>query len=137
MSRLIKNKKGIAALLVVLIITTSALIMAYNASWLGLGEIDLSYTSQKGGSALALAEACTEEALRRIKKDSSFGVGEGDITLPIGANSCIINISQNLNERIIITTGLVDDFEKKLETSVNLLGGDNKIALNYWREISN
>lgn len=136
MNKLIKNKKGIAALIVVLIITASALIMAYNASWLGLGEIDLSYSSQKGGEALSLSEACVEEALLRMKNDSNFGLGEGNITLSIGTNSCIINISSNLNERVILATGIVEQFSKKVEASVNITSPNNELSLNYWREIS-
>ncbi len=137
MNNLIKNKQGIAALLVVLIITASALIMAYNVSWLGLGEIDLSYTAQKGAEALSVSEACAEEALQRIKRDSDFGLGEGDITLSVGSNYCIINISQNGNERLITATGFVDEFEKKLEVSVDINSENNNLILNYWQEISN
>ena len=135
MKNIIENQKGIAALLVVVILTASTLIMAYNASLFGLGEIELGFTSQKGGEALALAEACMEESMRRIKIDSEYGVGAGDINLLIGANSCIINISKNLNDRTVVTTGTVDRFNKKIETIISLSGASNDIiTINSWEE---
>lgn len=135
MKNIINNQKGVAALLVVIILTASTLIMAYNASLFGLGEIELGFTSQKGGEALALSEACMEESLRRIKIDSEYGVEAGDIDLIIGANSCIINISKNLNDRTVLTTGTVDRFNKKIEVGLTLSGANSDIiTINNWQE---
>jgi len=135
MKNIIENQKGIAALLIVIILTASTLIMAYNASLFGLGEIELGFTSQKGGEALALAEACMEESMRRIKIDSEFGVGAGDINLLFGTNSCIINISKNLNDRTIITSGKVGRFNKKIQTIITLSGVNSDIiTINAWEE---
>ena len=138
MKRNIYNQDGLAALMVVIIVSAATLIMAYNTSLLGLGESEMGFASQKGGEALAVAEACSEEVLRRIKIDSEYGVGVSDIELLIGDNSCIININKNLNNRTIAILGTAGKFKQKIEIGITLSGPENeKITLNYWQEKNN
>jgi len=129
------NQNGFAMLMVVVIIAASMLIMAYNASLFGMGESDLGFTNQKGGEALAVAEACNDEVLRRIRIDNNYGVGAGNINLSIGSNSCIINISANSSNRTIVITGTAGQFNKKIQTDITISGTNSDIiTVNRWQE---
>ena len=135
---LLKNQKGLAALLVVIIIAASVLVMAYSISTLGLGESELGFVSQKGDEALAVAESCGEEVLRRLRLDNEYKVNSGDFQLPISANYCIINITKNLNQRTILISGVADNFYRKIELIVNISGANNDIInLASWQEKEN
>ncbi len=126
---LIYNQEGVAALLIIVIISVATLIMAYNASLLGLGELEAGYSFQKGGQALAIAEACGEETLRRFKLDTNHTGG----TLNLNGGSCIINITSNSNNRIIDILSEIENYYKKIEIDIDLNG--NSIIINNWREI--
>src|SRR3989338_4977442 len=84
------HSKGFSALLTVLIIGVVALAMAYSSSMLGLGELDLGYTAQKGGEAFSAADGCLEEAMRRLRLDAGY---TGSLVLQVGSNSCTITVN--------------------------------------------
>ena len=132
------DKRGVAALLIVVIVGAATLIMAYSASILGLGELDVGYVSQKGGEAFSVADACTEETLRRIFLDNNYGVGAGNINLSVDNGSCIINVVDlGSNQRRITTTGTVtvenDTYNKSIQTEITISSG--VIAVDSWEEI--
>jgi len=124
-----KDNRGIAALMIVVVIGSATLILALSASFLGLGELDMGFTAQKGGEASALSDGCMEEALRQIQLDSNYS-GE---TLNLEGNSCIIGVQSNGNNRIIIVSAFIDDYSKKIEVNLTLDG--NIITLNSWQEL--
>ena len=128
----INDNKGIAALLTIIIIGAAALLLAFNASLLGLGELDQGYTSQKGGQAESVAEGCLEETLRRIRLDTNYGVGAGSIGLSIGEDSCILTVTDLGGARRITVTGTSDSYNSKLEAELSLSG--NVITLTSWEE---
>ena len=119
---------GIAALLTIVIIGAASLIMAYSASILSLGDLELGFDSQKGSQAFALADGCMEEAMRRLEIDDLYVGG----TLSIGDNSCIIVISSSGSDRTILVTSEVDIYHKKIEAQVTLSSGE--LVLNSWEE---
>lgn len=125
------NQQGVAALLTIVIISAAVLIMAFTASLLGLGELDLGFTSQKGGEALSAADSCIEEALRRLRLDSNYSGG----TLNVGNGSCIINITANGNDRTITAESTIGDYHKKIQAEATLSGSDT--AINSWQELDN
>ncbi len=122
------NQRGMAALLTIVIISAATLIMAFNASLLGLGELDLGYTAQKGSQALSVADSCVEEALRRLRLNSSYSGG----TLSSGNGSCTVNVEASGSNRTITTTSTVDEFHKKIQVTATLAGSNTTI--NTWQE---
>jgi hypothetical protein len=124
---------GFAALLTIVIVSAAVLIMAYNASLLGLGELDLGYTSQKGGETLSIAEGCLEETLRQIRLDTNYGIGAGTINLTVSNGSCTITVADlGSDQRRVTITGTNDIYNKKIEATLTLTG--NVIAINSWIE---
>ncbi len=131
--KLIDCQKGVAALFIVVIITAAGLIIALSAALLGLGELDLGYTSQKGGEAFAVADGCVEETLRRIWLDNNYGIGAGAINLSVSNGSCIINVEDfGSNQRRITATGTVSNYNKKIEAEIDFSG--NVMNINSWIE---
>ena len=123
------KEKGAAALLTIVIIAAAVLIMVYNASLLGLGELDLGYTSQKGGEAQSIADGCIEEALRRIRLDANYS---GD-SLNLGAGSCIMTVSTSDNISTITVTANIDsEYYKKIEVVADL--NESPIVITSWKE---
>ena len=132
----INKQKGGAILLIVIIIAVSTLIMAYSSSFLGLGELDLGYTSQKGAEAFSIADGCIEETLHRIRLNTNYGIGAGTINLSVGNGSCAVDIMDiGGDQRRITTSGTIDDYTKRIETELILNG--NIITVTSWAEKSN
>ena len=131
MNQQIKNQNGIAAILTIVIVGAAALLMAYSASFLGLGDLEIGYDAQQAGEALAIADGCAEEALRRLKLDANYA-GE---TLNLGDGSCIITVLSSGNNRIVTATSALGNYHKTVEVDVDVLAGE--ITFNSWQEKSN
>lgn len=126
--KLVKDRRGIAALIVVAIIGASALIMAFSASWFGIVDLDTGYVAKKGEETGALADGCMENAMQRIRFDVNY-TGE---TLNIGAGSCIISVSANGNNRTIVVNATSGIYSQGLTVDLALSG--NVITINSWQE---
>jgi hypothetical protein len=132
MNNSIQNQQGAVMLLVVLLLSSAFLIMSVTASRLGLGDLLFGHTSQKGQSALHIADGCVEEVLERIRKNLAFGIGVGEFTLLLSDASCTINIVKNGNGRTVTVLASVEDFYKKIKVEISVVSGN--VALLSWRE---
>ena len=124
-----KDNQGMAALIIVLVIGATALILALSSSFLGLGELDMGFTSQKGGEVASLADGCMEEALHQIQLVANYS-GE---TLNLAENSCIIDVQTDGGSRIITVTAVMDDYSEKIEANVTV--NDGVIVINSWQKL--
>lgn len=131
MKKKFQNKTGFSAIITIVILSIAGLIMAYSAVLLGLGELEMGYDFGRGGEAMAIADGCMEEALRRIRVDDTYSGG----LLNLGNGSCVINVSGSGSNRIVIVKGTVDNYNKKIEADLSL-GGGGKIIINSWKELS-
>ena len=126
------RQRGIAALLIIIVISATALIMAYGAALLGLGELELGYTSQRGEEAFSVADGCMEETLRRIRLDTNYGVGAGTTTLTVSNGSCAIVVELSGSNGTTTVTGTSGDYNKKIQATYTLSG--NVITIDSWEE---
>ncbi len=126
--KLLSDTRGIAALLIVIIISAAALIMAFSASMLGIGDADMGFTAQKGNQALALATGCAEEALRRLQMNDTWP----GTTLSLTDGSCIINVSSSGNNRTLTVLAGVDNFNKKI--MVTAIVSSSLVTISSWQE---
>jgi hypothetical protein len=124
------DRRGMAALLVVVIIGAALLIMAYSAIYLGLGELEMGYDSQRGDEAMSVADGCMEEALHRLEKDN--GYSGGTITLDNG--TCTMAVSGAAGSRTIIVTATADEYTKKIQADVTISG--YLITVESWQELT-
>ncbi len=127
-----KEYPGAAAILTVIIISASVLIMAYSASILGFGDLELSYVSDKANEALILVDGCVEETFRRVLIDNTYIAT--DESLAVGDNYCIINVSGGSGNKNITISGFVDDYSKKVQVQISI--STNVITVNSWDEVS-
>lgn len=127
------SQRGVIALLTIAIVGAATLLMAYSASILGLGELDLGYTSQRGSEAFSVADGCTEETMRRMRIDTSYGVGAGSINISVSNGSCIIDVEDlGAGQRKITVLGASGNYNKKITTILTLSG--NVITIDSWSE---
>jgi hypothetical protein len=134
------NKKhkqsGFAALFVIAVIGAAGLLMAYTASILGLGELEMGYAAQKGSEAFFIADGCMEETYRRIRLNTNYGVGAGTINLTVPNGSCAIDVTDlGGNQRRIDILGTTGDYNRTIRSEITLTG--NVITVDLWEELSN
>lgn len=123
-----KDKRGIAALIVVAIIGAVALIMAFSASWFGIVDLDTGYLAKKGQEVSVMADGCMDNALQRLKLDVNYS-GE---TLSVNGGSCIISVAVIGNGRTITVDASSGNYNQGLIVDITLSG--NIIAINSWQE---
>jgi uncharacterized protein YdiU (UPF0061 family) len=125
------NKRpGIALMIVIVIIGTAALIIALNASLLGLGELQFGYTSQQGSETLSLADGCVEETFRRLQLDRAYPGG----SLTVDGGSCLIDIFVCGLNRIITVQSVIGAYHKSIRMDVDI-SSNNEILVTSWEEI--
>jgi hypothetical protein len=126
------SRQGFAALLTIVVVSAAVLIMAYSASLLGLGELDLGHTSQKGDEASAIADGCMDESFRRLRLNIGY-LGE---TVMTSNGSCIISVvASGGNRTITVTASTTDNHYKKIEANVTLSADVLPvITVNSWEE---
>jgi len=131
----LQTNEGLAALFTVIVVAAATLIMAFNSSLLGLGELDMGYTSQKGSEIFSMADGCIEESFRRLRLDNTYTGG----SVIIGDSSCIIGVVPAGNDRTItVTASTTAGHYKKLEAGITLSTDSLPvITLNSWEEKDN
>ena len=131
----LQSQDGIVALLTIVIIATASLLVAYSASIMGLGELELGYYSQQGAEAFSVADGCMEEGLRRFRFDSGYSGG----SLNLGDGSCIISVAGVGSTRIFTVTGTVGQYNKKIEANLSFTESVTTgvvITITSWQELS-
>ena len=124
-------KPGIAMLMLVIIIGAAALVMAYTASFISLGDISMGYDAHRGAEAFSTADGCMEESLLRLRKDSTYTGG----TLSFASSSCIIGVSGGGASRTIIATSTSDNYNSVLNGVIGI--NSNIITVTSWQEKEN
>lgn len=126
------NQKGFMALTSILIISAISLGIAVSISLLGVGESKSSLALKKGQEALTIAQACGEESLFRLKKDSTYTSG----SLNVGNGTCNISVTGSGADRTVDVIAHISDlslYEKKIRLVVKLSG--TAVNLISWQEI--
>lgn len=127
----IKNQKGATALVLVVIIGAAGLFMARNTSFLVIDDLRIRSLHDANNQALALAEGCAEEVLRRVRLDDDFSAS--GTVLEYGDGKCEINLEKDGDSRSLIAITTVAGSRKKIQ--VDFIVEDGGIALESWREI--
>lgn len=109
-----------------LAITTSVLLLSTSAARTGLS---LKHSSE----ALALAQACAEHALLRLRNDSGYG---GNEIHALGNGTCeILKVGGTGNEnRTICTEGVRGDTARRMEILIARLLPS--VAISSWQEVT-
>lgn len=130
--KLINSQSGLAALLLVVIIGAVGLIAVRTAAKQGLKEIDLAFIGSQGHEALAIANACAEEILRRWQIDSNYSADNK--TIVIGGGECLYSAVINGQERIVSIKASKGNYYKRIQLAATQ--EDDYISLDTWQEVS-
>lgn len=129
-----KQVRGVAMLLVVVVISSATLIMSLGSALLGIGEADSGYTYTKGGEAFSIADGCMEEALERMRVNNAYAGG----SVPATNGSCTISISGSGVNRTITSFGsTIDSYNKKIQATITLIPASRSLVVNTWQEVTN
>ncbi len=123
---------GFAALISILVVSAVALAISMSISLLAIGEARSSLDFKKSQEALKIAEGCSEEALLRLKNNSSY-TGTGAVALIVGNGECSISVSPSGVDKVINVTAQVSEpstYIKRLRVTVRTLGNSINI-LNF------
>ncbi len=91
MNTLQHKQPGIAALMVVVLIGSAALVMGLASSARGLNTLELSVLQSRTEQSRLQIESCVEESLLQLYRNANWSGG----TLLIGEISCTIAVSGN------------------------------------------
>lgn len=127
--RSMNNTDGAVLIITVVVLGVAALIMALNATLLGIGSLDLGYTSQQHSETVSLADACVEEALYRLRNNNSFS----GATLSLGSGQCILSVTPSGLNRTIHVTATIDTITAVVVVE-SILGADTSITVTSWQE---
>ena len=134
MQKRTSSQSGAAALLTVLIVTAAGILLATNAAFLGLGEVDNAFVSGQAGETLSLADGCVDETMRRMRLDPNYGVGAGTMTLTMTDGSCDIDVvNTGGGARTITVSATHNAYHKNIEARVTIVG--TSVTLDAWLEI--
>lgn len=125
-----RRQSGVAALLVIVILSAAVLVIAQSAAFIGIGELSHGYIDKTGSEARALAEGCAEEALLRLRRDAGYAVT--DHALPTSRGSCTITVSADGSERTIVARGALRGFHRELTIILDVATGVPVIV--SWRD---
>lgn len=124
-------QRGIAALVTVVIIGASVLFMATGAAFLGFWEADSSFIENEGKRALAVAEACLEDTLVRLRRDPNYN---GGAPPTFSSGSCSASVAGGGSIRLVDAVGYVGKHRKLIRADITL--GGVTVTITGWTEFS-
>ena len=121
--------KGFIALITVLTILAIVLMIGLSISFLSIGEASMSLQKSQSSQAYYLANLCVENALMRLKENSSY---LGDETINIENGSChILPIEGNWTVKISA------NFQNQVRKIVIMISQISpEIIIDSWQEVA-
>ncbi|MBU0667738.1 hypothetical protein KJ951_03395 [Patescibacteria group bacterium] len=123
-----KNKKGEAVLIGVVIISMIILIIGISMTMLNLSVIQISRNHTNATTLYVNTEGCAEESLIRLNRHNDY-TGE---TLVIDTTTCIIIVSGSGGTRTINISASDADYTRKLQIGVIL----SPFSISSWQDIT-
>jgi hypothetical protein len=120
-----QSRGGYIALVALLIVAATGLTIGITISLIGIDELQLSYGGSRAANAKAVASACLEDGLGRLRKSWVNYSG----SLSIGSDSCIINAVVSGSLATLTATGNSDIYQQRIQTQV-----DNNLEIVSWQE---
>lgn len=125
----LKKTQGAMALVAIIVIMAVGLVIGLGVILNSLTQIDMNLDEAKSLETFALAEACVDESLIRLKRDINYTGG----SLNLEGGSCIINIiniSNQENYWEIRVTATIDKWVKKIYLELT-----DHYQISHWQEI--
>ncbi|MDA3840402.1 MAG: hypothetical protein PF572_04895 [Patescibacteria group bacterium] len=111
------NKRGLSTIFLVVIISVTSLLMATTASFLALGDLEMSSDYIGSKESLYLADSCLEDVLGRIQGDNSLELE--DFSLSLNEGLCIINIDNVSGLKILNIKANINNYYREIEVLIS------------------
>ncbi len=126
-----KQPEGFITLVSVLVVGAAGIAIALSLLLLGIGNSRTSFAIEQSNQAKALANACAEEALQRIRDSTPF---TGSANLLLGRGACAYTVtSQGAQNRTIIASGTVGTIIRKTKVVIDKI--NPAIGVTFWQEV--
>lgn len=124
-----KTKFGFAALVVVVVVGAAALVIALSTAWLGLRELEIATTADRGFLTKAFTDGCLDAALLALR----FNPAPVSFDFTDGVGRCIMTVSDEGGDvRRIAVRGIVGENEQFLEARIIVSPSNRSLTvLNY------
>lgn len=123
---------GYITLMSVLVVGAIGAAITISLILLGLGSSRTGFSLEKSFSAKALANACAEEALQKIRDSGSFS-GNGSLT--IGSGTCNYSVTnQGGQNRMIVSSGTIGTIVRKIKILIDEINPTIHVTL--WQEVA-
>ena len=123
-----KNKDGISALTLVVVIGAAGLIMVVSSAMIGLDQLEQDYVSSVGSKTRSSVDGCIEEGLERLRNNGAYVGGP----LNIGLSNCILSVQTNAQTHILFATSTLDTFMQRAQVVVER--NNNILSITQWIE---
>lgn len=125
-----KTETGFITLVSVLLVGAVGLSIALSTVLLGVGASRTNFAIEQSGKAKALANACAEEALEKIRESTPF-TGSGNLSL--GGGTCSYTVtSTGDTTRSVASSGTIGTITRKVNITVTQINPE--IIVNPWVE---
>ncbi len=130
---MLKNKSGFTLLITILIVGAVVLAIASTLFLMSVGAAKNIAVAEASARAGAMADACAEEALEKIRESTTF-IGYG--TLSLGGESCgyLVTGLGGQNRRVVASS-TVSDVVRKVKITVDTI--NPLINVTSWQEVIN
>lgn len=124
------DAKGFAALVGILIVSAVGVVIVTALVLLGTGASRTSFALGQSYQAKALADACAELAVLRLRQNASYG---GNETVSLGAGSCQISaVTATGPNRTIETSGTVAAAVRRVRVRARV---SPAFSVTSWQEV--
>lgn len=132
-----KQDRGQVALITVIMVSAIILITGISAAYIGQTEVILNGNYDRGEYARSLVETCGDEALHRLKLNSSYTGG----TVSVGASdTCTIAVSGSGTSRTLTLSATSDVYTAAATVAAsqktNTAGNAQGWHIDSWTEIN-
>lgn len=125
------KERGFVALITVMIVGAIGVSVGLSLILLGLGSSRTSLSIEQSIQAKAMANACGEEALQKIRESTPF-TGSGNLSLSGG--TCTYTVASGGGQnRTISSTGVYGTITRKVAISVTTI--NPSIVISAWQEV--
>lgn len=126
------KRNGFVTLLSVLVTSAVGVALTLSVILLGVGSSRTSFAITQSNQAKALANACAEEAMQKIRDLSSFAE-TGNLTLGQGTCSYAVT-NQGGEDRTITASGVVGTITRKVKIIIDMINPTIRIV--SWQEVA-
>ena len=135
--RTAEEQRGAALVVALIVMSVLALLTISSLDMLTL-NVQLGGNHERELKASYMADAGVEDAIDRLRDDSSWDAGLTDVEFPAGSgNTYTVTIDNSESPLIVITsTGTVPNLQRSLEVQVKITGSSSPYSATvmYWKE---